>query len=50
MPRIRSAISCPPIGRLVKYRPPAEASHDGVTVRNDTGVQEAARSRSITIR
>jgi propionyl-CoA carboxylase alpha chain len=30
----------PSIGRLVKYRPPAEASHDGVTVRNDTGVQE----------
>ncbi|MDE2602955.1 MAG: acetyl-CoA carboxylase biotin carboxylase subunit, partial [Bradyrhizobium sp.] len=30
----------PSIGRLVKYRPPAEASVDGVTVRNDTGVQE----------
>jgi propionyl-CoA carboxylase alpha subunit len=30
----------PSIGRLVKYRPPAEASHDGVTIRNDTGVQE----------
>ncbi|MBR0726961.1 acetyl-CoA carboxylase biotin carboxylase subunit [Bradyrhizobium manausense] len=30
----------PSIGRLVKYRPPAEASHDGITVRNDTGVQE----------
>src|SRR5690242_15343427 len=30
----------PSIGRLVKYRPPAEKSHDGVTVRNDTGVQE----------
>lgn len=30
----------PSIGRLVKYRPPAEASQDGVTVRNDTGVQE----------
>ncbi len=24
----------------MKYRPPAEASHDGVTIRNDTGVQE----------
>src|SRR5882724_4905465 len=30
----------PSIGRLVKYRPPTEASHDGITVRNDTGVQE----------
>ena len=30
----------PSIGRLAKYRPPAEASHDGITVRNDTGVQE----------
>src|SRR6266567_4334886 len=30
----------PSIGRLVKYRPPAESSHDGITVRNDTGVQE----------
>src|SRR6266404_2362661 len=30
----------PSIGRLIKYRPPAEASHDGITVRNDTGVQE----------
>ncbi len=30
----------PSIGRLVNYRPPAEASHDGITVRNDTGVQE----------
>ncbi|MEY9238449.1 propionyl-CoA carboxylase alpha chain [Bradyrhizobium japonicum] len=30
----------PSIGRLVKYRPPAEASQDGITVRNDTGVQE----------
>ncbi|WP_027576548.1 acetyl/propionyl/methylcrotonyl-CoA carboxylase subunit alpha [Bradyrhizobium sp. WSM1743] len=30
----------PSIGRLVKYRPPAEASKDGITVRNDTGVQE----------
>jgi propionyl-CoA carboxylase alpha chain len=30
----------PSIGRLVKYRPPAESSHGGITVRNDTGVQE----------
>ncbi|MDA9478064.1 acetyl-CoA carboxylase [Bradyrhizobium sp. CCBAU 65884] len=30
----------PSIGRLVKYRPPAEASKDGITIRNDAGVQE----------
>jgi propionyl-CoA carboxylase alpha chain len=30
----------PSIGRLVKYRPPAEVSKEGITVRNDTGVQE----------
>ena len=30
----------PSIGRLVKYRPPAEGVKDGVTVRNDTGVFE----------
>src|ERR1700704_4011027 len=30
----------PSIGRLVKYRPPPEASVDGITVGNDTGVQE----------
>ena len=30
----------PSIGRLVKYRPPVESSQDGITVRNDTGVQE----------
>ncbi len=30
----------PSIGRLVRYRPPAEGEHDGVTVRNDTGVGE----------
>ena len=30
----------PSIGRLVKYRPPAEKSQGGITVRNDTGVQE----------
>src|ERR1700682_3185049 len=28
------------IRRLVKYRPPLESSIDGITVRNDTGVQE----------
>jgi len=30
----------PSIGRLVRYRPPAEGEHNGVTVRNDTGVAE----------
>jgi propionyl-CoA carboxylase alpha chain len=30
----------PSIGRLVKYRPPLESRADGITVRNDTGVQE----------
>ncbi len=30
----------PSVGRLVKYRPPAEGVVDGITVRNDTGVQE----------
>jgi propionyl-CoA carboxylase alpha chain len=30
----------PSIGRLVKYRPPAEGVTDSITVRNDTGVQE----------
>ncbi len=30
----------PSTGRLVKYRPPAETSTGGVTVRNDTGVYE----------
>ena len=30
----------PSIGRLVRYAPPAEGAHDGVTVRNDTGVTE----------
>ena len=30
----------PSIGRLVKYRPPAEQISDGVTLRNDTGVFE----------
>jgi propionyl-CoA carboxylase alpha chain len=30
----------PSIGRLVKYRPPVEVSRNGITVRNDTGVQE----------
>src|SRR6516162_5799049 len=32
----------PSIGRLVRYRPPAEGRHDGVTVRNDTGVTEGS--------
>jgi propionyl-CoA carboxylase alpha subunit len=30
----------PSVGRLVKYRPPPESSVGGITVRNDTGVQE----------
>jgi propionyl-CoA carboxylase alpha chain len=30
----------PSIGRLVTYRPPAEGSLNGITVRNDTGVTE----------
>ena len=30
----------PSTGRLVKYRPPAEQSAHGITVRNDTGVYE----------
>ena len=30
----------PSTGRLVTYRPPAESQHNGVTVRNDTGVYE----------
>jgi propionyl-CoA carboxylase alpha chain len=30
----------PSTGRLVRYRPPAEGSHDGITIRNDTGVYE----------
>jgi propionyl-CoA carboxylase alpha chain len=30
----------PSTGRLVRYRPPAEGTFEGVTVRNDTGVYE----------
>ena len=30
----------PSTGRLIKYRPPVEGSADGVTLRNDTGVEE----------
>jgi propionyl-CoA carboxylase alpha chain len=30
----------PSIGRLVRYRPPAEGKHDDVSVRVDTGVEE----------
>src|ERR1700744_3850164 len=30
----------PSVGRLVKYRPPAESASEGCTVRNDTGVYE----------
>jgi propionyl-CoA carboxylase alpha chain len=32
----------PSIGRLVRYRPPAEEQRDGLTVRNDTGVGEGS--------
>jgi propionyl-CoA carboxylase alpha chain len=32
----------PSIGRLRRYRPPAETSANGVTVRNDTGVGEGS--------
>jgi propionyl-CoA carboxylase alpha chain len=32
----------PSIGRLVKYRPPTEGTENGLTVRNDTGVEEGA--------
>jgi len=30
----------PSTGRLVRYRPPAEGTRNGITVRNDTGVYE----------
>jgi propionyl-CoA carboxylase alpha chain len=30
----------PSVGRLIRYRPPAEKSAAGITVRNDTGVYE----------
>src|SRR5579864_1980582 len=30
----------PSIGRLIRYRPPAEGARGGITVRNDTGVVE----------
>lgn len=30
----------PSTGRLVRYQPPAEGTHNGLTVRNDTGVYE----------
>jgi propionyl-CoA carboxylase alpha chain len=30
----------PSIGRLVRYRPPAEGTNQGLTIRNDTGVTE----------
>ena len=32
----------PSTGRLTRYRPPAEARFDGVTIRNDTGVTEGS--------
>jgi propionyl-CoA carboxylase alpha chain len=30
----------PSTGRLVRYQPPAEGTHNGLTIRNDTGVYE----------
>ena len=30
----------PSTGRLVRYQPPAEGTHDAITIRNDTGVYE----------
>src|SRR6202162_1686999 len=30
----------PSTGRLMRYRPPEQGTHRGITVRNDTGVQE----------
>ncbi len=32
----------PSIGRLTRYRPPAEGTENGLTIRNDTGVYEGA--------
>ena len=32
----------PSIGRLIRYRPPAEITKKGITVRNDTGVTEGS--------
>jgi propionyl-CoA carboxylase alpha chain len=32
----------PSVGRLIRYRPPPEGVHDGITVRNDTGVVEGS--------
>src|SRR5690606_36864436 len=32
----------PSIGRLVTYRPPAEGRPGGITIRNDTGVEEGS--------
>ncbi|MCZ8186840.1 MAG: acetyl/propionyl/methylcrotonyl-CoA carboxylase subunit alpha [Beijerinckiaceae bacterium] len=33
----------PSIGRLTRYRPPAEGAQGGITVRNDTGVEEGGQ-------
>ena len=30
----------PSTGRLVRYQPPTEGTHEGITIRNDTGVYE----------
>ncbi len=37
----------PSIGRLVRYRPPAEGTADGITVRNDTGVARGRRDLDV---
>jgi len=36
----------PSTGRLVRYRPPQEGKHEGITVRNDTGVFEGGEISS----
>ena len=42
MRRIPDRGFLPSIGRLTRYRPPAEKTEKGVTVRNDTGVTEGS--------
>ena len=39
----------PSTGRLVKYRPPAEGSEDGITCATIPAFMKPAKSRSITI-
>ena len=40
----------PSIGRLTRYRPPAEGRSGDVVIRNDTGVAKGSESRCTTIR